>query len=482
MNRRAHPHPPAGAAAAPSPGVIATAALSLISAAAAAAVGYLVGADQIPVWWVIAGLATAVVVVVLWPFDRGIPLLVIIAALPLFPVTTIGPYENALGGHGSELRAGLIVVMLLALLVAWRGRIPKPPPTVRPIVIGLLLLAGLGVIDAWANASTTQGFGSLLEQLLGQPLVFAGLLVFLCAWLSTGGRRARDSVLAAFSVGLVLEAGLIAAELISGGAVDELRGFTRAQGTVGANFVSAFAMMGFFIGLAERQRGSARGSSRLIWMGWATAVAAAFILVTAVARGGLIGLVLGALYLLLADPRLRRQAPLILSAAAVLFVLSLPTPVGGLWKDRLTADTVEQFDRPATWISGARIGLDHPLTGLGELEIVRALGDVREYRQTPLGETGVLPHNSWILVFAEGGFAALLLLGAITVLIVRAVRPPPAGRSSEERYYVAALIGIAAVSMINNVFRHPELMGVVLLLVSLISIRESRLGSSSVSS
>jgi hypothetical protein len=411
-------------------------------------------------------------------FLRGAPLLVVLALVPLFPVTTIGPYEEALGGHGATLRAGLIVAALLALLLAWHGRIPKPPPRVRPIVTGLLILGALGAIDAYANASPAQSFAALAEQLFGQPLVYAGLLVFLCAYLSSGGAGARDRVLAAFSFAVVAEAGLIAAELLSGEAFDELRGFTRAQGSVGANFISAFAMIGLFVGLAERARGLETGRRRLAGAGTATVLAAAFILVAAVARGGVIGVALGALYLLFADPRLRRRAPLILSGAVVLLALSLPTPAGELWKDRLTAESVEQFDRPATWVSGARIGLDHPWTGLGELEIVRALDDVTEYRRTPLGETSVLPHNSWILVFAEGGFAALLVLVGLTVLTALAVRPPPGGRGAEQRLYVAALIGIAAVSMINNVFRHPELMLPVLMLVSLISVREPRIGSS----
>ena len=84
--------------------------------------------------------------------------------------------------------------------------------------------------------------------------------------------------------------------------------------------------------------------------------------------------------------------------------------MGDLWSERPRRHSVQNFDRPGTWISGVRIGLDHPFTGLGEEEIVRALGDVREYRQTPLGDTSVLPHNSWILPLAEGGFIALFVV------------------------------------------------------------------------
>ena len=444
---------------------------------AAVACGTLIAFDVVPPGYALAGLAGAAVLVLLWPYHRGYPLLLLIATVPLFPVTTIGPLLGALGGHGSQLRSLMIGTMLVAAFVAWRGKVPKPPPMLRPIVIGFAILAALGLLDAYANASALQSFGSLAEQLVGQPAAYATLLVLLCGYLVRDGAKARDLVLVAVSAGIAGEALAIAAELLSGGAYDALRGFTRAQGTTGANFVSAFAMMGLFVGLAERTRGQAGRGRLLWWIGNLTVLAAGFVLVAAVARGGVLGAALGVGYLMLADPPLRRRAPVIVGTAAALLLLSIPTPVGDLWTGRLTSQSVQEFDRPATWVSGARIGLDHPWTGLGELEIVDALADVPEYRLTPFGETYVLPHNSWILNFAEGGFPALLVLTGMTILLLFALRAPPGGRTREERMYVAALIGIFAVAMINNVFRHPELMVPVLVLVSLISVREPRLAS-----
>ena len=428
--------------------------------------GTLIALGTVP-WFAITGAAALLfAATAAWPFDRGIPMLVILAAVPLFPVTTIGPALDALGGRGSELRASLIVAMLVMLVIAYRGAIPKPPRDLRPVVAGLIGLAALGAVSAVANAGPIEGVGSLLAQLAGQPLAFAGILVFLCAYLRTGG-RARERVLIAFSIGVLAEAGFVAGELLSGGAYDALRGFTRAQGTVGANFVSAFAMIAFFVGFAERSLARESRSRLLGNVGAWTVLASLVILVGAVARGGVLGVLIGAVYLLFADPRIRRRAPLIGAVVAVAMAASLLTPVGDLWAERLQAPSVESFDRPATWVSGVRIGLDNPLTGLGEAEIVRALDDVRDYRQTPLGSTNVLPHNSWVLAFAEGGIAALALLLVLTGLAAYAVRSR-GGRSPEERYYVAALIGIVAVSLINNVFRHPELMVPVLMLISLI--------------
>ncbi|MGI8727269.1 MAG: O-antigen ligase family protein, partial [Solirubrobacterales bacterium] len=209
-------------------------------------------------------------------------------------------------------------------------------------------------------------------------------------------------------------------------------------------------------------------------VGAVTIGAAAVIIVGAVARSALIGVVIGGIYMLVAEPRFRRRALPIVAAALALALGSLLTPAGDLWTSRLSADAVQSFDRPATWLSGIRIALDDPLTGVGEREIIRDIDDVRRYRQTPLGDTGVLPHNSWILTFAEGGIAALVVLVALTALLVGAIRPPPGGRSTEERFYVAALLGIAAIALVNNVFRHPELMVPVLMMVSILAARGER--------
>lgn len=403
---------------------------------------------------------------------RGMPLLAIVAFVVLFPVVTIGPFVDALDGRGDLWRSAFLVGMLGLAALAHGPGIPRPPARLRPVVAGLLILAAFGAVSALANATSAQSSFSLAGQLVGQPVVMAGLLIYLSALLRSG-ERATDYLLAAFALGVAAEAVVVLAELASGAAYDELREFTRAQGTVGANFAGAYAMMALFIGLAATQRRGGMRATRAI--GMVTIGAAAVIVVATVARSAVIGLAIGGLYMLVAEPRLRRRGLPIVAAALVLALVSLPTPVGDLWSSRLNADAVQAFDRPATWISGVRIALDDPLTGVGEREIVRGIDDVRRYRQTPLGDTGVLPHNSWILTFAEGGIAALVVLVALTVLLVLAVRPPPGGRSTEERLYVAALLGIAAIALVNNVFRHPELMVPVLMIASILAARgESR--------
>ena len=271
-------------------------------------------------------------------------------------------------------------------------------------------------------------------------------------------------MLIAFSIAVVLQALVVGFELVSGSAYDAYRGFTRAQGTVGANFVSAFAMMALFVGLAERSRQPR--TRRMRRVGTMTVLASVFILVGVVSRGGVIGVVLGGAYVILSDPRLRGRAPRIALLAALALAASLLTPIGDLWSERLTASSVQNFDRPATWVSGVRIGVDNVGSGIAELEVFEAIEQPR-YRDTPFGSTSVIPHNSWILVFAEGGILSLVLVVLLTVLIVRAVGRRR-DRSREERLYIAGLIGIGAIAVINNVFRHPELMIPALMLLCLV--------------
>lgn len=405
------------------------------------------------------------------PVLRGFPILAIAGLVILFPVVTVGPVAEALGGRGDLLRAGFLVGMLGLAALTYGPGIPKPPRRLRPVVAGLLILAGFGGVSAIANETSAQSTASLAGQLVGQPLVMAGLLVYFSAFLRSG-ERATDWLLAAFAVGVAGEAVVVLAELLSGAAYDELRELTRAQGTVGANFIGAFAMMAIFIGLAGWQRGPKHPSARAV--AGVTLLAGAVIIVGAVARSALIGVLVGGIYVVLAEPRYRRRALPIAVAAALVALATLPTPAGELWTSRLDAGSVQAFDRPGTWISGMRIGFDHPLTGKGEREIVRDIDDVRRYRQTPLGDSDVIPHNSWILTFAEGGAAALVMILALTWLAFLAVRPPPGGRSTEERFYVAGLLGIGTIALVNNVFRHPELMAPTLMMIAILAARGER--------
>jgi hypothetical protein len=335
-----------------------------------------------------------------------------------------------------------------------------------------VLLAAVGAFVALANGGQGgQGTVSIAAQLVGQPLLFAALLILIPAQLRAGAPGvARDRLLIALSIGIVLEAVLVGIELASGAAYDELRGFTRAQGTLGADFIGALGAIGVLVGFAEWVWG--RPGSLLRAVGVLTVAASLLLLTGAIARAAVLAALIGGAYVVLSEPRYRPRALLIGGCAVLAIAGSLLTPVGELWSSRLDSRVVESFDRPATWVSGLRMGADNLWTGLSEAEITRGVDDVRRYRQTPFGDTSVVPHNLWILAFAQAGIGALIVLVATTFLFVRALRGPPGGRSTEERFYVGALLGMAAIAMVNNVFTHPELMIPVLVVACMIVCRE----------
>ena len=443
-------------------------------AAAAAALLAVVASTRVdPVLIAMASLVALGGALLVWRFGRLAPSMVLLAAVPLMPVVTLG-FLASVGGQGAALRAALIVATLLVLLVIYRRGIPKPPPRLRPIVLGLLALSAIGGVVAVANVTDEQGLVDLLQRHVGQPLMYAGILLFLAAQLREPG-PAKEWMLIALSVGVWMQAAIVVFELASGAAFDPVRGFTRAQGTIGANFVSAYAMMAFFVGMAERRYG-------LPWrwmpmIGTVTMLASVLLMVAVVARGGVIGLLVGFAYLIATDARIRRRAKVAVVVVVVALVGSLLTPAADLWSDRLSSTNVSQFDRPATWVSGVRIGIDNPYTGLGdEPEMLDAVLRNPRYRNTPFGFTQIVPHNSWIFAFAEGGAIAALALILLTVLAFMAVRRRPQ-KGGESRYYVAALIGITAIAVINNVFRHPELMLVVLFLLALLMTRPADRGA-----
>lgn len=416
-------------------------------------------------------LAAGVVALAIFRLGGETPLLALLALVALFPVTTIGGYAGVLGGGETTARTAFVLTAVVAAVLVRGGTLPRPPAALRPVASALVLLAGVGVVVALANAAGGQGAVSIAAQLAGQPLLFALLLGLLADQLRSGRPGvARDRMLIALSIGIIGEGILVGVELASGAAYDELREFTRAQGTVGADFIGTLGTIGVLVGCAEYVR--ARRWNPLRVVGVLTIVASLVILSGAVARAAVIAVLIGGAYVVLSDPRYRPRALLVGGCALLAIAASALTPVGELWTSRLDARTVQSFDRPATWVSGLRIGIDHVWTGASEAEITRGIDDVRYYRQTPFGDTGVVPHNVWILSFAQGGIAALLVLGAATLLLVRALRAPPGGRSTEERFYVGALLGVGAVALVNNVFTHPELMIPVLALIALVVCRE----------
>lgn len=387
---------------------------------------------------------------------------------PLVPAVETGMFAP-IGSLGFEVRAPLIVGLLAgAVLIGFRGA-PRANRDVERIAATLLVLAGVGAVVALQNAV---GAGELVRELAhgaGQPLVYAAALLVFAAYAARSA-SAGDWLLAAISAAVIAEAGIVAVELGSGQAVDPFRGLTRAQGTLGWNFLGALGMIGTFCALALRARTTDRGLRVL----GAVAIAAGLGLVAAgVSRGALVALVVGAAYVGFNEPRFRGRLAVAAVVATVALLTGLANPVAGIWQDRASAlgDGLPWFDRTATWVAGARMGADNPLTGLGSAGVRRAVETRPDYTETPFGDSAVIPHNVWILGLAESGIAYILLLLLLTWLVAAAVWARRRRAGPGDRHLIAALLGFGAISVINNLFTHPELMLPVLAILGILLAR-----------
>lgn len=390
----------------------------------------------------------------IFAWGREAPLLVAVAMTPLIPVGQEGLAGGLLGTQGGNIRAASIAALLALFLVGYVRGLPPLPASLRPVVGSLIGLAGAGLFAAVLNSKNAAELGGELAHGIGQPVIYGVLILCVAAQLREC-EGARERLLAAFSVAILLEGLVVAVEFATGAAFDQLRGITRAQGTVGADFLAAMAMLGFFCGLSLRVSTNRR---RFVVLGTTTMIVSVGILALATTRGGVIGAVVGIGYLLFTGINVRSRAHVFLGMAGLLIVVLVLPPVSKLWSERLSLDTVTTFDRTATWVSGVRMGIDDPLSGLGSAGVEKGIATNLYYRDTPYGASSVVPHNIWILAFAEGGIANLVMSLIFSAFAAVAVWRRPRRRSPPDRYLVAGLISVAIVALINNLFTHPEVM------------------------
>src|SRR5271165_7163737 len=154
---------------------------------------------------------------------------------------------------------------------------------------------------------------------------------------------------------------------------------------MGSDFLGVFGVIGAFAGAYMRQIAGTRGERTLGVMAIAAGV---FVLVASVSRGPLLGLLFGIASLAMASrdktPRRGRLATalgLTVAAAVALYAMQ------GLWEARLNASSTSTFDRPATWVSGARIATDNLLTGVGPTHVAEVVLSSPRYSETPYGAT-----------------------------------------------------------------------------------------------
>jgi O-antigen ligase/polysaccharide polymerase Wzy-like membrane protein len=412
--------------------------------------------------------AVAVLLVVLWAIARwgalGI-LLILVTLTPWLPVVSgvYGQPRSYAGIDGSTLRTvGIATLSISALLIA-RQRVEGGPQPFKSTRVLLLVLAGLGVVSALFTATGGSDFLKLTAQAAGQPLFYAIALTLFVSE-ARRGPEVRRQLLRALCISLIGEALICVVQVADGAAYDPVRNITRAQGTLGADALGAFAMIGVFMALALRSCAERRRDRIL---GAAGVVAGLAMLVLALARGPAIAFAVA--LLITALPRrgqvnARRVSTLLLVALLAAIALYASK---GLWLARLDAPSTGGFDRPATWVAGLRLVRNHPLVGVGSTHAVQVITSSSEYSQTQFGDTGDLPHNAWLYAAAANGALYGIVLVVLTVLFVVELvhcKGPP-----ETRYLKAGLVGLALVFFENNLFNHPEIMLVVLLAAAIIA-------------
>lgn len=407
-----------------------------------------------PLPLLLLGLVSVVSAVAIYLWGGEAPLLAAIVIVPLIPNSAEGFATGALGGHAGDIRAALLIVLLGAFLACFPRRLPRLPRTLTSVVGSLVALASVGLFAAVINGGGAQTLAEAAHG-AGQPLIYALLIVAVGAALQ-GRQGARNRILAAVCVAILGQATVVLVEFGTGAAYDPIRQITRAQGTVGANFLSAMAMLGFFAGLSLRSGATFR---RFRLLGLSAAVVSFVILAVATTRGGLVGVVIGVSYLFFTGVDVRARIATVAGLGAVIVAMTVIPQVSSLWSQRLgPRGGLADFDRTATWISGVRMGLDDPLSGLGSAGVEEGVLEVPRYGQTPAGPTSVVPHNIWILAFAEGGVAAALSSLAFSFFFCLAIWRRPRRRSLPDRFLVGGLLGLIAVSLVNNLFTHPEVM------------------------
>jgi hypothetical protein len=362
--------------------------------------------------------------------------------------------NSAAGGNPTfaALRTLLILGLTLLAGIQLLGT-HGLPQRVRPVVDGLAAMALLGAVVTLFTSHGAADYLKETAQTAGQPLAYA-MLLGAVVWLLQVDDRARDRLASAWCVAVVAESIIVAGQLATGAAYDPLRGFTRAQGTIGADFLGVFSAMGVFAGAYLR---AGAHSVQMRRLGTAAIVSGILAVIASISRGALVGLGIGVLTMLLVPGRSQAHRRRIVQGAIIVAIAGVGLYAGrGLWQARLNSVSTGGFDRPATWVSGLRIAQDNLLTGVGPRHVAAVVAGNARYSETPFGRTTSNPHNAWLFVADSDGVPYAILLVFVSFALVRAlVRNAP---SASRRYLLASLASGGAVFFINNLFDHPELM------------------------
>jgi hypothetical protein len=398
---------------------------------------------------------------VLWQYGTSGVMMLVVVATALVPLVsgTAGQVPSIAGVDTTTLRTVVLSITVLGVLLVVDGsKLSGIAPAARRVLIGLVALGALGFIEAAATTTPATSTLRSLAQAGGQPLLYAALFAAFLIMLRTDP-QARERLGTAWCLSLVIEGVVSLNQYRTGGAYDALRGYTRVSGSMGADFLGLFAASGLFGALWVR---SMSESVRLRRLALAAAAASVAMVAAALARGAVVGVCAGVLFLLLRGiggtvgrRRVGIIAVIVVTLGVSVFALK------GLWTSRLGAVGTSSFDRPGSWLSGLRIGYDHPLAGVGPLNVAHVVANTPRYSITPWGNSSVNPHNVWLFALAAEGIPYALVLLWVSVVFVLGIART--SRRPADNYLVASILAVGIAFMINNLFTHLEIMVYMLL-------------------
>lgn len=373
-----------------------------------------------PALLALAALAAAIVIGALFAYDARLGLAGLLGALYL-PVVLINLPVAAvlwvpLAFVGAIPKVNLISLALVILLIAaWLAVLPA-----RRAFVGALLrrnaalLWGVALLAAWLTASIAWA-GDPGAAIANVWNWFISAAVFMLLATTITRPRHLIALIIAIAVGVSLAA--LAGYLPSNETDLTAQVDGRLSGGLGdPNYLAAaiVPVMALTVGLAATTR--RRG------LRWALIAANGFLLLSLVAtgsRGGLVAATVAAVaaIALTRSPRVRLGGILV-TAVAIL----------GLWVAANSSDTwgrIKDFDSSGTgrvelWTVAWRMGLDHPLVGVGvdnflseSVNYVRQPGQLQDVHL--ISEQPHVAHNIYLQQFAETGLVGLSLLVFVLV-------------------------------------------------------------------
>lgn len=345
-------------------------------------------------------------------------------------------FDLASFGAVGGLSLSLATVALAGLYVLWLGELLMGP--VRSQVQGrrwaLPLLVYILVVTASAAIASRKDLALFGVIMLAQAFL---LFVYLVSWTTTRDRL--RFVVTVLITGLGLQGTLILLTQYTGLNLD-LPGLAtaasetgeRAIGTTGSPNTTGLLLAGTLLMAVALFLGKTAGYRAVLVRGAALVGSVALILT--LSRGAWLAFAIGTIALLLmfaAKERLSRRVVGLVVGAALLAAV-----FGGVVEQRVSSNSDSALARIPLAATAFEIIEDHPLWGVGANNYVVTLPRYEE-----LDQYAYVPHNKFLLVWAEAGLAGLI---AFVFLVVTWLRRAfiAASRSSPDVFPLAA--GVAA--------------------------------------